>query len=54
MAKGYRIEVNGDNCELVLFEENGEEVRDLASIHLTKEKAKELGCKLIDISKGEY
>ena len=54
MSRGYIIKHDGMNYELILFEEEtsgDDERRQLGSIKLTKKTAKDLGQKLIDISK---
>lgn len=54
MSRGYIIKHDGMDYELILFEEEtpGDDERKLlGSIKLTKKTAKDLGQKLIDISK---
>lgn len=54
MSKGYVINFDGKNYELMIFEElsaDGSEREVLASLHLTKKTARDLGQKLLDISK---
>ena len=54
MSKGYTVRYDGKNYELIIFEEEtpgGDERNILGSIKLTKKTAKDLGQKLLDISK---
>jgi len=54
MSKGYIIKHDGMDYELILFEEEtpeDDERKLLGSIKLTKKTAKDLGQKLMDISK---
>ena len=54
MSKGYIIKHDGMDYELILFEEEtpeDDERKLLGGIKLTKKTAKDLGQKLIDISK---